>query len=518
MPRKAVANYTRPGYVRPPSYTPAQVAKVKAAAAFARANPRVQALGGYARARPRAVARPRAAARSSGNSALGTAIGSALGMALGGPAGGAMGGMIGNAGGGFLSKIFGHGDYAVSNASSLKQNNLVLSNSANIPQFGTGKVATKFVHREFLGDVFSSSTANTFKIDSYAINPGQSETFPWLAGVVGAKYQQYRINGMTFEFRSMSADALNSTNTALGSVIMSTDYDSADVVFSSKQQMENTENGVSCKPSVNMMHGIECARAQTPVNELYIRAFDVPSGKDIRLYDLGRFSIASTGCQGTNVNLGELWVSYDIDAFKAIEQVPAYLTPFSTFALQGMTATAPLGTSRTAFPTDLEDYDQIGLTFVSENKVTWPLDTQVGANFFINYVLVGAAAAALTQPVITTGGGMKISTVVDFIAPASAVTTAYIMGQWAIQYQGGGTPAAPPYFNIADFTWAPAGGVLEADFLVTQVSGNFASGTYTLTTGGAPPVGVEDPEDTDYVRPPEEQKKALSVSHSVRRR
>lgn len=140
---------------------------------------------------------------------------------------------------------------------------------------------------------------------------------------------------MVFEFRSMSADALNSTNTALGSVVMCTDYDSADVPFSSKQQMENTEFGVSCKPSSNMIHAIECAPKVTTATELYVRARNIPAGTDIRLYDWGKFYIATSGFQGTNVNCGELWVSYDITLIKAIEQPPGYLNNFIDYNLAG---------------------------------------------------------------------------------------------------------------------------------------------------------------------------------------
>jgi hypothetical protein len=424
----------------------------------------------------------RSAKSSSAGSAYrsaGSGVGAAIGTALGGPAGGAIGGLLGRGAGAVLSKIMGHGDYAVSNAPSVAANSLLI-NAANIPQFGTGKVAVNFKHREFIGDVFSASTANTFKIDSYSINPGLNVSFPWLAGVVGGNFQQYRINGMTYEYRSMSSDALNSTNTALGSVIMATDYDSADGVFASKQEMENTEYGVSCKPSVNMLHAIECARTQTPVSELYIRAFDVPSGKDIRMYDLGRFSIATTGFQGTNVNCGELWVTYDIDAFKAIEQVPAYINPYSQFEIKSASATAPLGTLRNIYPVT-NGANQIGITFVSKNRFEFPYNVPVGSTYYFNMTVIGAAAAAFTKPVITCGNGLYFNINVDAIIPTTGTTTSVWSFACAVQYKGGGTPSAQPYVNVADYTWAPVGGILAMDLQVSQVSGLFG-GSYTSTT------------------------------------
>ncbi|AYP28902.1 MAG: coat protein [Cressdnaviricota sp.] len=424
----------------------------------------------------------------------GGTVGGMIGTALGGPAGGMLGSTLGRLGGAALSSIFGHGDYEATNAGQIKNNNIVLSNSAQAPQFGSGKVACKFVHREYLGDVFSSSTANSFKIDSYPINPGQGKTFPWLSGVVGAKFQQYRINGMAFEFRSMSSDALNSTNTALGSVIMSTDYDSADSTFASKQEMENTEYGVSCKPSSNMMHGIECERFQTPVSELYIRAFDVPSGKDIRLYDLGRFSIASTGCQGTNVNLGELWVAYDIDCFKAIEQVPGYLIPFSQYGLFTASATAPLGVTRSQLLTTGAD-NSIDLT-LTENKISWPIDIEIGSVYHVQLCALSNEAQAVTLPAITAGNGMYINANTIWKTPGTAGVAIH---DWQIsldvKYVGGGTPAALPFVNFADYTWA-VGAIVQSDLYVTQLSGLYP-GAYTSQAEVPDPLDEPDYVDMD---------------------
>lgn len=389
--------------------------------------------------------KPRSQAGSAFRSA-GSAAGSLLGGALGGPAGAGIGGMLGRGAGAVLSKIFGHGDYQVSNASSIKDNSLVVANAANIPEFGTGRVSVRFRHREFLGDVISSGTAGAFSIKSYSINPGLAASFPWLSQVVGSSFQQYRINGLTYEFRSMSSDALNSTNTALGSVIMATDYDSPDAVFASKQQMENTEYGVSCKPSVNMMHAIECARGQTPVNELYIRAFSNPSNTDVRLYDLGRFSIATVGCQGTNVNLGELWATYEIDAFKAIEQPPGFLAPSSAYTLSAVNSTSALGLSST---TPVTVIDQIGLRLVRSSgtdTVIFPLSILPGVKYVVSYGILGASTASVAYQAVTLSGGLVLlgSDVANPSFSQATLTTAAKQRMFAFSYDGTGTQAVPP--------------------------------------------------------------------------
>lgn len=49
----------------------------------------------------------------------------------------------------------------------------------------------------------------------YSVNPGQQVSYPWLS-TIAANFESYRIIGQLYEFKTMSADALNSTNTALG--------------------------------------------------------------------------------------------------------------------------------------------------------------------------------------------------------------------------------------------------------------------------------------------------------------
>ena len=118
----------------------------------------------------------------------------------------------------------------------------------------------------------------------------------------------------------MSADALNSTNTALGQVIMATNYDVNQPLFDSKYEMENTEFSTSVKPSLSAMHPIECARTESTLNELYVAAGgNIPPGGTASMYNFGNFQIATNGFQAANVNIGELWVTYEVTLFKPIQ-------------------------------------------------------------------------------------------------------------------------------------------------------------------------------------------------------
>lgn len=227
----------------------------------------------------------------------------------GGDIGARLGRLAGTVLGGVIGKIFGHGDYKIN--APVSHN--TIANASNIPQFGGGKGVNRVVHREYITDIVSSATALTFQNTSYPINPGLSTSFPWLCNIA-ENYTHYTVHGIIYEYRTMSADALNSTNTALGSVIMATNYDTTVPNFNGKRDMENSEFAMSCKPSQNMIHAIECDPATLPIQELYVRSGGVTT--DLRFSDLGNFQIATTGVQGTSVVLGELWVSFDISFYK----------------------------------------------------------------------------------------------------------------------------------------------------------------------------------------------------------
>lgn len=241
---------------------------------------------------------------------IGGIAGTALGAYLGGPAGAKIGGLAGSAAGSALGVLTGLGDYRVkNNVFATGQGIPSVRNNSHKP----GAVVIR--HKEYLGDIISSAVAGQFKLESYKINPALSTTFPWLSQIA-QQYEEYEFQGLVFEFRSMSADALNSVNTALGTVIMATSYNVLNANFASKAEMDSYEFSNSCRPSESMLHLIECAPQQNVLSELYTRSYTAPSDSDARFYDLGNFQIATQGMQGVSVTLGEIWVSYQVALLK----------------------------------------------------------------------------------------------------------------------------------------------------------------------------------------------------------
>lgn len=167
-------------------------------------------------------------------------------------------------------------------------------------------------NREYVTDINSGTgTPTSFDNKGYGINPGNSELFPWLSSIA-RNFDQYRFKGLIFEYKTLSVDALSSTTVNVGSVILSTDYNVYHGLFADKNHMENNMYACSGKPSQSIMHPVECAARETPIDKLYIRGDTPATDADLRLYDLATFQIASVGLPAPASSIGELWVSYEV--------------------------------------------------------------------------------------------------------------------------------------------------------------------------------------------------------------
>lgn len=212
-----------------------------------------------------------------------------------------------------IPRVSGRGGYKVSGSK--------VSAGTGVPAFGnlraTSDGGVVVTHREYICDITSgpNGTPSTFDVKGYTINPGNSGTFPWLSALADS-FEQYKLRGMLFQFRSASGASVASSNTSLGNIVMATQYNAAAPAFTNKQQMENYAHGQSGVPSEDIVHEIECQKSQTTATTLYIRGIQVPAGQDPRLYDWGTFYIATQGMQANNVNLGELWCTYVVELIK----------------------------------------------------------------------------------------------------------------------------------------------------------------------------------------------------------
>nr|QKV51150.1 putative capsid protein [Crucivirus sp.] len=328
-----------------------------------------------------------------------------------------------------------------------------------VPSMHSVKDGVRIRHREFLQDLSSSVL---FTNTVYNVNPGLDTTFPWLSAIA-QNFEEYRIEGLVLEFNSTSADALNSTNTALGTVVMAADYNANSPNFINKQQMENAMWAVSGKPSCNLLMPIECSPTLNPLANQYIRTTAVPSGQDQRLFDLCNFQVATVGSQAAAV-IGELWLSYDVVLMKPILSSGLGLNINSAhYQLGSVTNSAPFGATQTS------KYDSIGLTFngATGTIIYFPVGSQ--GNYAINYSITGTSAANVA-PSITLANCAALN-----LVSADAVSTISNTGQTGTVY------VRTSYIYIADptlqasVTWGGAGtlpsSATSCDLIVSQMNG-----------------------------------------------
>jgi len=220
--------------------------------------------------------------------------------------GSSVGSYLGSAADRVLGTVFGNGSYKVNYNS--------ITRAGGPPQFVnlSKSRSTVVTHREFVQDITGSTG---FFSTVFAISPTNATLFPWLA-LIGQNYEEYRIHGMLFEFKSTSGNSVSSTNTALGTVIMATQYNPNDLPFTSKITMENYEMATSDGPMRSFLHPLECKPALTVAPQLYVsQANAAGTTVDLRLTNFGNFTIATVGMQAANV-VGELWVTYQVELIK----------------------------------------------------------------------------------------------------------------------------------------------------------------------------------------------------------
>lgn len=323
---------------------------------------------------------------------------------------------------------------------------------------GGGEMGVRVCHTEYIGEV-SSTVA--YSIINRAINPGLSTTFPWLSHVASC-FQKWEPLGITFVFKSLSATALNSTNTALGAIIGAVQYNAYAAAPVDKQTILNISGVRAGKPAENNMYPVECSKRDSMMKNLLVRTADVLDDK--QKYDLGQFHLATAGSQAAAV-VGELHVAYDI-IFRQPVLPPASANVHSYFGNSINHANAtPLGTQTALINT-------LGVV-TSGTQITMPAGYSGGVVVFVewtggsqNFTLPaisytncatvalfnGGATGTLQSP--PDGSAAVRSTYTVVLFPTNPALT------WGITFGAAGSlPLAATYCNL---TICPAWTVASA--------------------------------------------------------
>jgi len=260
---------------------------------------------------------------------FGSLGGGALGTYFGHPA---LGTAAGNSLAAAVSKWLGFGDYVV------KSNTIVSKASTGIPMMHKDGQTVVIRHREFIGTV--TSTTDFTVQQSYQLNPGDEQTFPWLSTIANS-FQEYRFRGVVFHYIPTSGTAISGTSPSLGSVMMQTSYRANDTPPASKSELLNEYWSGESVPSETFAHPIECNPDENPFNVQYVRRGALPTGENQLFYDLGVTHLCTQGQLAAGNVLGDLWVTYEVELKKPI--VASNVTSSSDF-WTGITTTGTITT------------------------------------------------------------------------------------------------------------------------------------------------------------------------------
>jgi hypothetical protein len=261
------------------------------------------------------------------------------------------------------------------------------------------------VHREYVADVAGSiAFANT----QYPINPGMSATFPWLSKIA-RNYESYRFRRLRFLYETDAATS------AVGTIILTVDYDASDPAPVNKQQAMAYRGAVRSAPWNPCVH-TSLKEDLDKRNSYYNRFVSVPAATDIKLYDVGTLNVSTIAQAGSSL-IGELYVEYDI-LLMTPDFVPSEVAGGLVTGQTTQTAANPFGTN------PILDVQALGISMNASSVLSF---SQLGT-FLLSYIFVGTniTAAPASQPV-TGGAAVTLISGMFNAAATDAIVDCYVV-------------------------------------------------------------------------------------------
>jgi len=299
---------------------------------------------------------------------------------------------------------------------------------------------------ECLGTI---STSVNFANTTFILNAANTNTFPWLAPIA-AKFEYYRFSKLMLKFVSSSADAVGSTNTALGTMLFNTNYDVLDPAFPTQIAMEDYGAGrlhAETIPSKNITHTMEPAGVKGGVaggwrytllsSASVSSSAPYPASSSAHDYDIGLMQCASAGAQAASV-AGRLYICYQVDfANPKLETstlpgavhfsgiTPTTANNFATATLQSggslLLQSIVLGTNTITFPAGIAGNYLIVMTVAGSTSASsaLALTPSAGASD-LNMLSYGGARDQISSAGTASGGAdVNVTVVSTFTVAAS---------------------------------------------------------------------------------------------------
>jgi hypothetical protein len=307
---------------------------------------------------------------------------------------------------------------------------------------------------------------------------------------VAANYQEWKVLGMVFEFRSLSGNVASGTVAAQGSLTLSVRYDPLAPAPVNKIDALNSNYAVSCKPSESMICPIECDPNETPSLPLRILPAGVPRTDptlwktyDPHFYVMGLLDIVTQGAPNDYNGAGELWVTYDVLLLKP--RIPKKLSSnfCAHYTLTGDNST-PL--ELVAEPLLFDSFEP-NLVFDSDKKTVYlPYNLAQNSVFQLVYSVftTDETSELKVPPVLTFGDGVEVvpdtfynSTTDENVTRSEdeksgqEVVTLVTFFKFTVPVDEQ-DPDVPPWIKFESFLHTAAE---SGDLFITQVNGDLFS-------------------------------------------
>jgi hypothetical protein len=166
-------------------------------------------------------------------------------------------------------------------------------------------------HKELLLNV---NTTVGFTTLSQIINPGNSQTFPWLSGVAG-NFQKYKFRNLEFIWIPSCATSVP------GNVIVAMDYDANNEVPSSQFAMSGYEDEKS--GNFYSQFNLKCKNINLNKSKQFLVTQELNPKGDLTNYHLGIVYVGTINGPVTQIIGGQLWVQYTVELINPTMQ-PSY--------------------------------------------------------------------------------------------------------------------------------------------------------------------------------------------------
>lgn len=182
----------------------------------------------------------------------------------------------------------------------------------NNNQSGLSRRECVVEEHELISDIANNSASAFIVASTYALNPGNAATFPWLS-LQAKQWERYEFDYLRFEYRREVSEYFSSGQQ--GKVILGVDIDPTDGAPTTKTAIYDFEkdllaDGMPCE-NFQIAH---VPRQRLHPNGLpkYVRSGGLPGHSSLVDFDCGNLFVATAGTSNDTNKLGELHVYYRV--------------------------------------------------------------------------------------------------------------------------------------------------------------------------------------------------------------